>query len=140
MPLVGDVKAAGLTPAELQKQLTDALATLMEAPKVSVMVQDARSQRINVMGEVARPGTYSLTKPMTVLDALSVAGGFRDFARTRRMFILRNLADGQPASHSRGLQEGHQRQRAERELRASSARHAGRAVGKDETQSKTPRF
>jgi polysaccharide export outer membrane protein len=94
LPLVGDVKAAGLTPVELQKQLTDALATLMESPKVSVMVQDARSQRINVMGEVARPGTYPLTKPMTVLDALSVAGGFRDFARTRRMFILRNLVDG----------------------------------------------
>jgi polysaccharide export outer membrane protein len=94
LPLVGDVKAAGLTPLELQKKLADSLGALMESPRVSVMVQEARSQRINVVGGVTRPGTYPLAKPMTVLDALAVAGGFRDFARTGKMFILRNMADG----------------------------------------------
>ena len=94
LPLVGDVKAAGLTPLELQKKLVNALDALMEFPRVSVMVQDARSQRINVVGEVMRPGTYPLVKPMTVLDALAAAGGFRDFAHTRKMFILRNMANG----------------------------------------------
>jgi polysaccharide export outer membrane protein len=94
LPLVGEVAAAGKTPLELQKKLTDLLGTYMKSPEVSVIVQDTRSQRFSVLGEVMRPGSYPLSKPMTVLDALSLAGGFRDFAKSEKMFILRINADG----------------------------------------------
>ncbi len=94
LPLIGEIATAGKTPMELQKKLTDLLGTYMTAPEVSVIVQDTRSQRISIIGEVMRPGTYPLTKPMTVLDALALAGGFRDFAKSEKMFILRTNADG----------------------------------------------
>ena len=58
----------------------------MKSPEVSVIVQDTRSQRFSVLGEVMRPGSYPLSKPMTVLDALSLAGGYRDFAKSEKMF------------------------------------------------------
>jgi polysaccharide export outer membrane protein len=64
------------------------------APEVSVIVQETKSQRISVVGEVSRPGTYPLTKPMSVLDAISAAGGLRDFAKSNKIFILRTNPDG----------------------------------------------
>jgi polysaccharide export outer membrane protein len=94
MPLVGEVIAAGKTPLELQKILTDLLAAYMTAPEVSVIVQDTRSQRFSIIGQVMHPGTFPLSKPMTVLDALALAGGFRDFAKSEKMYILRMSADG----------------------------------------------
>ena len=92
--LVGDVPAVGMSPLELRKNLTRLYGTYLKAPEVSVIVQDARSLRFGVMGEVMKPGTYSLTKGMTVLDALTIAGGFRDFARKNKMFIIRTTSDG----------------------------------------------
>lgn len=94
LPLVGDVQAAGLTPSQLTAELTKSLNRFMISAVVSVGVQEARSQRFTILGEVARPGNYPLIKPMTVLDALAIAGGFRDFAKTNRMFILRTAPDG----------------------------------------------
>jgi polysaccharide export outer membrane protein len=94
LPLVGEVEAAGKTPMDLQKKLTELLDVYMKAPEVSITVQDARSQRFSIIGEVMRPGSYALVKPMTVLDALSLAGGFRDFAKSEKMFVLRTNADG----------------------------------------------
>jgi polysaccharide biosynthesis/export protein len=94
LALIGDVQAAGLTPAQLQAKLTKLLDGYIAAPTVSVSVQDARSQRISIIGEIVRPGSYPLVKPMTVLDALAGAGGFREFAKTNKMFILRINADG----------------------------------------------
>ena len=107
LPLIGEVAAAGETPPELEKKLTELLGTLMTAPEVSVIVQDTRSQRFSILGEVMRPGTYPLTKPMTVLDALALAGGFRDFAKSEKMFILRTNADGRrqkiPVSYKKAI-------------------------------------
>jgi polysaccharide export outer membrane protein len=94
LPLVGEVAAAGKTPLELQKKVTELLGTFMKAPEVSVMVQDTRSQRFSIIGQVMRPGTYQLSNPMTVIDALALAGGFRDFAKSEKMFILRTNAYG----------------------------------------------
>jgi len=94
LPLVGEVSAAGKTPLELQKRITELLGPYMKSPEVSVIVQDTRSQRFSVLGEVMRPGSYPLSKPMTVLDALALAGGFRDFAKSEKMFILRIEPDG----------------------------------------------
>ncbi len=98
LPLVGDIQAAGLTTTQLNTELTKSLNNYMISAVVFVAVQDARSQRFTILGEVARPGNYPLIKPMTVLDALAVAGGFRDFAKTSAMVILRTASDG---SHTR---------------------------------------
>jgi len=94
LPLVGEVEAAGKTPLDLQKKLTELLDNYMKSPEVSITVQDARSQRFSIIGEVMRPGSYPLSKPMTVLDALALAGGFRDFAKSEKMFVLRTNPDG----------------------------------------------
>src|ERR1051325_9619659 len=92
--LAGDVKAAGLTVRELQESLKKQLTAFVANPEVSVTVQESRSQKINIMGQVNKPGTYPLTGPTKVLDALALAGGFRDFAKTKKIYVLRTMADG----------------------------------------------
>jgi polysaccharide biosynthesis/export protein len=98
LPLIGDVQAAGLTPLELQQSIRSRLTAYLVNPTVAVMVQEARSRRFNVVGEVEHPGSFVLGQPLTVLDALAMAGGFRDFAKTGGIYVLRLNAD---ASHQR---------------------------------------
>ena len=83
LPLVGEVQASGQTPLQLEKVITQKLKTYISEPEVAVMVQEMRSQRFNVLGQVARPGSYLLTSSTTVLDAIALAGGFRDFAKQK---------------------------------------------------------
>jgi polysaccharide biosynthesis/export protein len=94
LPLMGEFQASGLTPKELETKLTKQLATLVTNPEVTVIVQEIKSQKINIMGEIEKPGSYPLTKPMTVLDALSVAGGLKDFAKIKKIYVLRRNRDG----------------------------------------------
>ncbi|MCU1286118.1 MAG: periplasmic protein involved in polysaccharide export [Acidobacteriales bacterium] len=94
LPLIGELQAAGETPSSLQVRLTKMLSSVIKSPEVTVIVQDIRSQKFNVLGEVNRPGSYQLNKPMTVLDAIALAGGFRDFARPKKMYVLRRGKDG----------------------------------------------
>ena len=75
-PLIGDVKVAGLTPSAVETLLRDLLGKdYLVNPQVSVSVQEYRSQRVFVLGEVEKAGTYSLTGQATLLDILSQAGG-----------------------------------------------------------------
>jgi polysaccharide export outer membrane protein len=75
-PLVGDVEAGGLTPTELEVRLRQVLAKdYLVDPQVTVTVQEYRSQRVFVLGEAEKPGTYPLTGRTTLLDVLSQAGG-----------------------------------------------------------------
>lgn len=94
LPLIGDVGASGLTPAQLQARLTEKLRVYLEHPAVTVIVQQANSYLFNVMGEVQKPGAYAITRPTTVLDALAMAGGFRDFAKETKVYVLRMQVDG----------------------------------------------
>ena len=94
LPLLGEVKADGLTPHALQTSIATALRSYLYEPEVTVAVQDMRSQRFNMVGEVNRPGTYQLSKPMTVLDAIAQAGGLRDFAKATKIYVLRVKPDG----------------------------------------------
>jgi polysaccharide export outer membrane protein len=89
MPLIGDVQAADQTPLQLTKTLTDLLGKYINSPDVNVIVTDVRSKKYYIDGEVNKPGTYLLVTPTTILEALSNAGGFRDFANTKRIRILR---------------------------------------------------
>jgi polysaccharide export outer membrane protein len=89
LPLVNDVQAAGLTPAQLGAQIASDLTKYMNNPQVTVIVSQINSQRIYILGEVARAGSYTLLPDMTVLQALSDAGGFTAFANSKKVYVLR---------------------------------------------------
>jgi polysaccharide export outer membrane protein len=94
LPLVGDVPAAGVTPRELTITLTDRLREFVTAPAVTVIVAETVPPLIYVMGEVLRPGAVPITAPMTVVQALAIAGGFKDFANPKKIRILRPRPGG----------------------------------------------
>jgi polysaccharide export outer membrane protein len=94
MPLIGDVMASGLAPTELRDQLTAALREYVNNPVVTVIVVEAVASVVFVMGEVSKPGTLSMAGPMTVLQALAMAGGFSTFAKTTDIRIIRRGARG----------------------------------------------
>jgi len=94
LPLLGDIKAAGYTPLQLQDQITTQLKKLISDPQVTVIVTEVHSLTFNVVGEVEKPGYYPLTRRMTVLDAIALSGGFKDFAKTKKIYVLRTAADG----------------------------------------------
>jgi polysaccharide biosynthesis/export protein len=89
IPLVGDIPAAGLTPTELGDSITESLREYVTEPVVTVIVSETVPPVVYVMGEVQSPGTLSMTGPLTVLQALAMAGGFREFANTRNVQVLR---------------------------------------------------
>lgn len=94
LPLVGEIKAAGLTPDQLKEQLTTALQKVVTDPQVTVMVVSVSSLSFNIMGNVNRPGYYPLSRPMTILDAIAISGGFRDFAKEKKIYVLRTGPNG----------------------------------------------
>lgn len=89
LPLLNDVKAAGLTPMQLRDILVKSLAEYMPSPEVSVIVNDIRSFKVSVIGEVIRPGRYELKSATTALDVLAAAGGFSSFANRTKIVVLR---------------------------------------------------
>lgn len=88
-PLSEDVQAAGLTPAELTKNLTALFSKYLNNPDVNVFVQQVLSKKYYIDGEVRKPGSFPLVTPTTILEALSQAGGFQEFANTKDIKILR---------------------------------------------------
>src|ERR1700735_1564363 len=93
LPLLNDVQAAGLTPSQLAAQITVALKKYVTSPQVTVIVTTINSQRIYIIGEVARPGAFPMLPGMNVLQGLSSAGGFTQFAKTKSIYVLR-MEDG----------------------------------------------
>lgn len=94
LPLVGEVQATGQTPRRLELDIAERLKNYISEPEVTVMVQQVNSQKFNVLGQVARPGSYAITNSPTVLDAIALAGGFRDFAKQKSIYVLRQDAKG----------------------------------------------
>ena len=94
LPLVGEVQAAGTTPLKLEQAIAERLKNFISEPEVTVIVQQVNSQKFNILGQVNKPGSYALTNSPTVLDAIAIAGGFRDFAKQKSIYILRQNADG----------------------------------------------
>ncbi len=99
MPLLNDVQAAGLTPSQLAAQITTSLKKFVTEPQVTVIVTAINSQRVFIIGEVLRPGAFPLLPGMTVLQALSSAGGFTQFASLGKIYVLRN-EDGKQTKHT----------------------------------------
>src|SRR6266851_387333 len=86
LPIVSDVQAAGLTPMQLAASVTAELRKYLADPRVTVVVTQINSQRIYVLGEVNKAGTYALFPGMTLLQALSSAGGFNQFADVKKIY------------------------------------------------------
>jgi len=97
LPLVGEVQAAGRTPLSLEQEIAGKLKNYIAEPEVTVMVQQINSQKFNILGQVSRPGSFPLTSSTTVLDAIAIAGGFRDFAKQKSIYVLRQNPDGTQA-------------------------------------------
>lgn len=92
LPLLGDIVAADLTPIQLRDRITNSLKEYVQNPVVTVIVVEASPAMVYVMGEVAQPGSIAMRGPMTVLQALAMAGGFKEFANTKDIRILRKAS------------------------------------------------
>jgi polysaccharide biosynthesis/export protein len=89
MPLVTEVDVAGLTPEAAQQALTERLIKFVHKPRVTVTVQEIHSRMVYITGEVQRPGAYPLMDSMNVVQLVARAGGLTDFAKQKRMYLLR---------------------------------------------------
>lgn len=98
LPLLNDVQAAGLTPVQLSVKISEGLKKFITNPQVTVGVTEINSRRVFVNGEVTRAGAFPLLPNMTVLQALSSAGGFTQFARVKNIYVLR-MEDGKQVKH-----------------------------------------
>jgi polysaccharide export outer membrane protein len=93
--LVGDLRAAGLTPMALSADISQRLKKYIQDPVVTVVVLGVNSQRIFTVGEVNRVGPIMMTPGMTTLQAIVTAGGLTQFANSKRIYILRTVAGKQ---------------------------------------------
>jgi polysaccharide export outer membrane protein len=89
MPLIGQVKADGLTAQQLKQALAERLGEFLNSPEVDVQVLKVNSKRYYVYGGVGHPGEFPLVQETTIMDALSSVAGFRDFANTKKIYVLR---------------------------------------------------
>jgi polysaccharide export outer membrane protein len=94
LPLAGELQASGNTPLKLEQDIAARLKSYIAEPEVTVIVQQMNSQKFNVLGMVNKPGSYAIVNSPTVLDAIALAGGFRDFAKQKSIYVLRQNADG----------------------------------------------
>jgi polysaccharide export outer membrane protein len=94
LPLVGDLEATNRTPIELRDTIATSLKEYMTNPVVTVIVVEATAATAYVMGEVNHPGSVNLQAPLTVLQALALAGGLKDFADAKNIKILRKTPSG----------------------------------------------
>jgi polysaccharide export outer membrane protein len=95
LPLIGELQAAGETPLQLEQDITSKLRAFITQPDVTIMVLKINSVKYNVLGRIAKPGSYPLSSPTTILDAIALAGGFQDFAKQKDIYVLRQNAAGQ---------------------------------------------
>jgi polysaccharide export outer membrane protein len=90
LPLLNDVKAAGFTPMELRDLLMKKLAPYVASPEIAVIVTEVRSLMVSVIGEVMKPGRFDLKNAGTVVEALAMAGGLKEFASRSRITVIRS--------------------------------------------------
>lgn len=98
LPLIHDLQAAGLTPMQLNSSITEKLSKFVKDPQVTVIVTQINSQRVFILGEVNHAGAIPLLPGMTVLQALSNAGGFSEFANLKGIYVTR-MENGTPVKY-----------------------------------------
>lgn len=89
LQLVGEIEAADATPVELEARISKAYEKLLKNPIVSVQVQRVESKRYYLSGEVGKAGAFPLVRPLTVLEAITLAGGIREFGNGKKIIIMR---------------------------------------------------
>jgi polysaccharide export outer membrane protein len=90
LPLLNEIKAAGLTPEQLRANIALAASKFVEGPTVSVVVKAVNSRKVFVTGQVGKPGSYPLTDSTTVLQMLATAGGLNEYAKAEKVTIIRH--------------------------------------------------
>lgn len=91
LPLVGELQASGLTPTQLQAILAKGYVKYFTDLEITVGVREVHSNKISVLGTVKTPGRFELRSQATVLDGLALAGGFADFAKRDKVFVIRGF-------------------------------------------------
>jgi len=94
LPLLNEVQAGGITPEQLRVTILEQAQRFVEEPNVVVRVKEIKSRQVYILGEVAKPGTYPLGGPTTVLQLIATAGGFNEFADTGGIVIIRPSPEG----------------------------------------------
>ena len=94
LPLIGDVKAVGRTPTQLTVEISSKLKEYKENPSVAIMVREVNSYAIFVLGEVGKPGKYPLKSKTTLLQGLTIAGGFTPGAARNKVVVFRFNENG----------------------------------------------
>jgi len=93
LPLIQDVQAEGLRILQLKEQITRRFSEYLEHPKVTVIVKEINSYKVSVLGRVVKPGVYPITGNTTLVEAISMAGGFTEWANRRKITVIRNEGD-----------------------------------------------
>ena len=94
LPLLGDIRAAGLVPDDLRKEIVKKLKEYQKSAEVAVIVQAVNSRRIYIVGNITNPGIYPIMSRTTVLQAIAMAGGFNQFASKNKLVLIRESGDG----------------------------------------------
>jgi len=89
LPLVGEMQAEGLTPDDLGKAITEALKDKLTRPEVFIQVHQVNSKKYYITGEVNRSGSFPLVTPISVFEAIGIAGGLREYANKKNIVIVR---------------------------------------------------
>ena len=92
LPLINDIQAAGLTPLGLCSHVLEASKRFVEAPTVSVLVKEIKSRKVFIVGQVAKPGMYEMSGPMTIVQLITVAGGLAEYADKKNILVIRKEA------------------------------------------------
>jgi polysaccharide export outer membrane protein len=95
LPLLNDVRAAGLTPEQLREELLRAASKYIEDPTAAVVVKEIKSRNVFITGNVARPDRYPLTGDMNVMQLIALAGGLQEYADSESILILRTAGGKQ---------------------------------------------
>lgn len=95
LPLVGDIKAAGKTPMQLAKEITELLKKYIQDPNVTVFLNQMNSKKIYLIGQIGHTGPIMMTPGMTLLEAIGTAGGLNEFANSKKIYILRTVGGKQ---------------------------------------------
>ncbi len=95
LPLVGQINAAGLTPSQLSESLKKKLAEYIAEPEVTVMVLEGKYNRYFIVGQIQNPGEYYIDYPISILQAIARAGGFQEWAKKSKIFVIRQTKSGE---------------------------------------------
>ncbi len=95
LPLLGDVRAVGLTPEALATHVEAAAGKLITEPNVTIVVRQINSRKVYITGEVTTGGSYPLSGPRTVMQLIALAGGLTEYADSKNITVMRTAADGQ---------------------------------------------